>query len=269
MQKLFSCLCILIYAKSSCQGLFQLARPFIKYKSVFFADSADLELRFAHPGGSIYYTVDSTMISENSTEPSEKDLLFKNPIILKNRFTTISAKAYCKGFKPSETIRISFAKQGKQIKKIISSAPNPKYAGSGESTLFDNKGGVEDLSSKTWMGYDKDTISFVVEFFRKEPVNTVLLSFLQNEDSWIFLPELILIYYFDDEKKTFIPFGREVNFSEEKSPLAISFRFILSKLDQVTTQKLLIDLTPVKKIPDWHPASGQHAWCFIDEIKVY
>ena len=77
------------------------------------------------------------------------------------------------------------------------------------------------------------------------------------------------MYYFDESKKVFLPFGRAVIFNEEKSPPNIGFRFIFPKPGKIKTQKLMIDIRTVKKIPEWHEAKGQQAWCFIDEIKVY
>jgi hypothetical protein len=251
------------------QEKFQLARPLVKFESVFFKDSAKLELKFAKTGAKIYYTIEHKMPAGSFIEPSQKSFLYKKPIIFKSQFTTIRAKVFCKEFIPSETVEYHFAKEGKKIKKIISTPPNPEYPGTGDITLFDNNGGVENSSSITWMGFDVDTISFTVELAHKETVNTILLSFLQNEDSWIFLPELILVYYFDESKEVFVPFGREALFFEKKSPTNVNFHFIFPKLDNIKAQKLLINLMPVKKIPDWHPAKGQHAWCFIDEIKVY
>ncbi len=254
---------------SLAQDGFQLARPFVKYESVFFKDSAKLELKFAQRGAKIYYTTNHKMLSEKSKEPSEKSFLYKNPIIFKTLFTTIKAKVFSKEFQPSETIELSFAKEGKQIKKISTSSPNNKYPGSGDSALFDNKGGIENLNSKTWMGFDADSINLIVELSKKEAVGSVLISFLQNEDSWIFLPELILISCFDESKNLFLPFGKEVIFNKENSSSKINFRLIFPDLKNIKSRKLMIQIMPVKKIPDWHPGKGQHAWCFIDEIKVY
>lgn len=251
------------------QDSFQLARPFVKYESVFFKDSAKLELKFAQRGTKIYYTANYKMPSGKIKDPTEKGFLYKKPIIFKTPFTTVKAKVFSKEFKPSETIELSFAKEGKQIKKIITSSPNNKYPGSGDSTLFDNKGGIENLNSKSWMGFDTDSITLIVELSKKEAVSSVLISLLQKEDSWIFLPELIWISYFEESKNLFLPFGKEVIFNKEKSPSKINFRFIFPNLKNIKSQKLMIHIMPVKKIPDWHPDKGQHAWCFIDEIKVY
>ena len=270
MRKIILILTVVLYSTIGLtQDSFQLSRPLIKYESVFFNDSAKLELKFAQQGAKIYYTVNNDMPVDNFDEPSEKSQLYKKALVFKKPFTTIKAKVFCKGFKPSETIELSFAGSGKQIKKITSTSPDKKYPGSGDSTLFDNNGGIENISSKTWMGFYTDSINFVIQLNKKEIVNSVLLSFLQNESSWIFLPELILVYYFDESKKVFLPFGREVIFNEEKSPPNIGFRFIFPKPGKIKTQKLMIDIRTVKKIPEWHEAKGQQAWCFIDEIKVY
>ena len=91
---------------SVAQNSFQLARPLIKYESVFFKDSAKLELKFAQRGAKIYYTVDNKMPSENLHEPSEKSLHYKKAFVFKKHFTTIKAKVFCKGFKPSETVEM-------------------------------------------------------------------------------------------------------------------------------------------------------------------
>jgi len=269
MHKFFSFIFFFICLTTYAQDGFQLAKPLVKYKSVFFKDSAKLELKFTQSGAKIYYTIDNTMYHENPDEPSEKSLLYKKPIIIKKQFGTVKAKVFCKGFIPSETVEYSFAREGKKIKRITATTPDAKYPGTGDSTLFDNKGGVEDLNSKTWMGFYTDSIDFVIELTKKETVNSILLSFLQNEDSWVFLPELILVYYFDESKKVFVPFGREELFHEKKSPTGIGFRFIVPKIENIKTQKLMIDIRSVKKIPEWHEAKGQQAWCFIDEIKVY
>ncbi len=37
----------------------------------------------------------------------------------------------------------------------------------------------------------------------------------------------------------------------------------------VKTRHLYITLVVRKAMPAWHPASGQHAWMFIDELKIY
>jgi hypothetical protein len=244
------------------QDSFQLAKPLVKYESIFFRDSAKLELKFAQPGAKIYYTINNDM-------PSETSILYKKPIVLKNQFTTVKAKVFCNGFIPSETIEYSFAKGGQKIKRITSSLANSKYSGSGDSTLFDNKGGIENISSKTWMGFDSDTILLNIELAEKQYINEVLLSFLRNESSWIFLPKQVHVYYYDKGSDTYKLY-RKAEFSSATASLpgCVLKRIAIPK-PIIKSDKMKVMLVTVNKIPDWHPAKGQHAWCFIDEIKVY
>jgi len=250
------------------QDSFQLARPLAKFESLFFKDSATLELKFAQQGARIYYTLNRRKELE-PIEPTPGSQLYKNPLVFKSSLSIIKAKVFQNGYKPSETIELSFARQGLQIKKLTGTKPNSKYPGSGDSTLFDNKGGIVDPSSKTWMGFDQDTVHLEVELSKTEKLNTILLSFLQNQGSWIFLPEMISVYYFDEKKNAYHPFGREILLQDPTAPAKMNFRFIRSRTGMVKTNKLVIDLVTVRNIPAWHPAKGQHAWCFIDEIKIY
>jgi hypothetical protein len=269
MQKLFTLIlfftCINVFAQDS----FQLARPLVKYESVFFKDSAKLELKFAQPGAKIHFNIYNRIPTAAFPDPTEKYGFYKKPIVLRELFSTVTARVFAKGFIPSETIQYSFVKDGQQVKRIITTPPNPKYPGSGDSTLFDNKGGIENASSKTWMGFDSDTVWINVELPKKEKISGVLLNFLRNESSWIFLPKKIVALYYDDDKNRYDPFGVETIQSENESMPGCSMRLFSPKDKNVTAWKISFMIITVNKIPDWHPAKGQHAWCFIDEIKVY
>ena len=244
------------------QDSFQLAKPLIKYESVFFKDSAKIELKFAQAGARIYYTLD------NST-PTKESFLYKKSIVLKKQFTTIKAKVFCDGFLPSETVEYNFAKDGNKVKTVITTLPNPKYPGTGDSSLFDNKGGIENISSNTWMGFDRDTVLIKIELAEKHIINEILLSFLQDQSSWVFLPRQIQIEYFDDATNSYRLSRKEEYFVEAAAPAGCVIRKITIPKPTIRSNKLKITLATVNKIPDWHPAKAQHAWCFIDEIKVY
>jgi hypothetical protein len=244
------------------QDTFQLAPPLLKYSSVFFTGKTNIEIKFAQSGTVVHYTI-------NGNEPTSKDLIYKKPISITNNFTTVKAKTFGKNFHPSETVAVTFIKDGKRIKSVEQTMPNVKYPGRGTVTLIDNKGGNTQTNSNTWMGYNCDTVNITLNLRKKETVNNVLLDLLQNEDGWIFLPEQILLYWYDEKSKGFYPFGKEVLFMEEATPGAhCNYRIINSRQD-IKTSKILIQLSVVKHIPSWHSNKGEHAWVFIDEIKVY
>ncbi len=244
------------------QDTFQLAPPLLKYSSVFFANKTAVEIKFAQRGTVVHYIL-------NNREPTRQDPVYTKPITIKNNFTTLKAKAFGNNFHPSETVAVTFIKEGKSIQLIKQTPPNSKYPGTGANTLIDNKGGIEQLSSNTWMGYNCDTVAVTMEMGKLQTVNKVLLNFLQSENGWVFLPDEVIIYWFDNKSSSFRLFGNEKLLTDKETPGSHCNYHVITAKNKIRTNKILISILVKKIIPSWHPAKGQHAWMFIDEIKVY
>lgn len=243
------------------QEKFQLAPPLLKYASRFFSNNTRLEILFNQPGAEVRYTT-------NGKEPTEKDLLYTSPILIAGKQVRIRAKAMGRNFLPSDNVSAEFFKQGKSIRQISFAKPNAAYPGSGKNTLNDIIGGLPVFTAATWLGYNTDSAEIYIELTNKEKINMVLVDVLQKEGSWIFLPEQILLYYYNNQKKTYLLLGKEVITSNYPSPDNCSARKI-TPTKSITTNKLKLVLYSVKKIPDWHAAKGTHGWLFIDEVIVY
>jgi len=244
------------------QDSFQLAPPLLKYNSVFFIGKTNLEIKFAQTGTAVHYTL-------NGKEPTIKDLVYKRPISVTNNFTSVKAKTFGKAFKPSESVAVTFIKDGKKIRTVEQTAPNPKYPGSGANTLIDNKGGDAQTNSNTWLGYNCDTVSITLNLEKEETVNNVLLNFLQNEGGWIFLPEKINVSWFDKTTNSLQYFGSEAINDDKETPGSQCNFHIIQPGTKLQTNKIIVQLVVKKKMPAWHSNKGEHAWMFIDEIKVY
>ena len=242
------------------QPSFQLAPPLVKYKSAFFSGTTSFEVIFNQPGAEIRYTL-------NGNEPTENDLLYSKPVPITKR-TQVKVKVFGKDLLPSETVNAQFIKDGKQVRQVTFSKPNEYYAKSKADILHDNIGGLINYRTGSWLGYDSDTVTIDINLKKKETINTVLISLLQDENAWIFLPEQILVYYYNDKQKAFVPAGKEIFVHETPGPKECHFREITAT-KKIKTDKLKLVLLPLKKIPDWHPGKGNHGWLFIDEIKVY
>lgn len=215
---------------------------------------------FNQPGAEVRYTL-------NGNEPSENDPLYSTPVPIKKR-TQVKVKAFDNNFLPSETVSATFVKDGKAIHQIQFSKPDESYSKSKENILHDNTGGITNYRSGTWLGYNNDTATIAIDLKKKETINTILISLLQDENSWIFLPDQILVYYYNDKQKTFLPAGKEGFLHHTPGSKQCNMREIRAT-QKIKTDKLKLVLLPLKKIPDWHPGKGNHAWLFIDEIKVY
>lgn len=246
----------------SAQETFPLAPPLMKYPSVFFTKAAKIELFFAEPNTQIHFTT-------NGTEPTENDPIYSTPLSITKNFITVKAKVFSKIYQPSDVVQATFIKDGLGIKSIECTPPNPKYAGSGAKTLIDNQGGVAALSSKTWLGFQTDTVEIVLHLNKKQRVKKVLLNLLQDYGSWIFLPERIEAFYFDNKIQSFQLIDNQV-FNQSKN---INGSFytpsVLEAKKGIKTDKIKVQLYLMKQIPDWHAGKGGKSWIFIDEIKVY
>ena len=242
------------------QPTFQLAPPLLKYNSAFFSGNTFLEIIFNQPGAEVRYTL-------NGDEPAENDQLYSNPIPISKR-TEVKVKTFGKHFQPSETVSVRFIQNGKSIRNIQFSKPHESYANNKTDILYDNVGGIANYGNGNWLGYDSDTVEINIDLQKKEAIKSVLISLLQDENSWIFLPEQILVYYYSRKRNAFMPGVMELFMHETPGVKQCNFRE-LSFIQKNKTNKLKLVLLPLKKIPGWHAGKGNHAWLFIDEIKVY
>lgn len=261
MKIIFACaLLIIISYKSFSQQRFQLAPPLLQYRSVFFIDTAMLKIKFNQPNTSIHYTL-------NNNEPTEQDMLYTHPVVLKDKIVTVKARAFGNDFLPSENVQATFIKNGLAIESVECTRPDEKYPGNGIKALFDNLGGVPQSSATSWMGFQNDTINITVTLKQQQKITEVLLNFLQDEGGWIFLPETINLYAVEATKNNLI--GSIHPFTNSATPGSSCVYKIITPGRSVKTNKLLVQIVTVKNIPEWHEAKGKHAWLFIDELKVY
>ena len=263
MKKLFlPALTSLFFTACYAQQQFQLAPPVLKYTSAFFSGSAIVSLQFAQPGTQIFYTL-------NNSEPTEKDAVYQSPIEIKKSFTTLKAKVFGNGFLPSETMQATFIKDGLRIKSIEQSTPNEKFAGNGWETLFDNEGGIADMRNKNFLGYQQDSVEINVTLEKKQKIKSVLLDFLQDEGSWIFLPQSIRVYYFNESKNSYELIGRKEISSDTIVKGSATVFELINTTKKINADKLKIIIEPLQSMPEGHPGKGKQAWLFIDEIKIY
>lgn len=251
---------LLLIQSSFGQQKFQLAPPMLKYESGFFSGKTSFEVIFNQPGAEVRYTL-------NGNEPTQKDFLYSKAVSITKK-TLVKVKAFGNDFLPSETVTASFITEGKKIKQAIYSKPNESYANSKANILHDNIGGQVNYRSGSWVGFDNDTVTVDIELQKKEQVSKVLISVLQDENSWIFLPEQIQVFYFDDPQQKFLSAATQTFNHDTPGPKQCVIHEI-KPTSGIQTNKLKLVLLPLKKIPAWHGGKGNHGWLFLDEIKVY
>lgn len=253
---------ILAFAlQGQAQSSFQLAPPFMKTRSVFFQKHTDVSMEFAQQGSVIRYTLDGT-------EPGNTAPIYKKPVRITRSMTTLKAKTFAPGYKPSETMVITYIKDGKPILNASFPEPASRFRGRGEKTLIDNEGGISDIGNPNWLGYQQDSVDIQVKLKNNTRVSSVLMDLLQDHGSWVFLPERIAVFAADRSGK-WQPVASQTNPADSVVAGSSCINRLLTFEKPVTTDALLVRLNVVRSMPESHPGKGQKSWIFIDEIKVY
>lgn len=255
-------LLLILFSSAPAQPAFQLAPPLVKYPTVFFTKTTAVELLFAQNGTEIRYTL-------NGREPDSLSAIYRQPVILSKKMQTLKARSMGAGFLPSETITTHFIRNGKKIDSIAATPAHASYPAGGVQSLNDNLGGNPSPGSGAWLGYLTDTVEIQAFFTQKQRCSQLLLHFLRNTGSWIFLPQKITVEYFDEGRRAFMPFGEALLKAAGKEDEAACIPHSVYAQRKIITNRIRIRIQTVQSLPEWHPGKNNHAWCFIDEIKIY
>ncbi|MCX6258234.1 MAG: beta-galactosidase [Bacteroidia bacterium] len=141
-----------------------------------------------------------------------------------------------------------------------------KYPGGGEFALNDGLLGTTNFQDGHWQAFEKDDLEAVIDLGRDTLVNEIKLNFLQNPDSWIFLPLKVIFSISSDGKKytelksVDVPPGPLTGITGIKTVSAASLQ---SKGRYVKVHAVNTGICP-----EGHNAAGYKAWLFADEISV-
>lgn len=251
---------LLVVDLAQAQGPFQLAPPLLRASSIFYTDSAAVTMAFAQPGAEIRYSFVHEL-------PGPDDSVYISPLVVTAPMATLYARSFAAGYLPSDAASLTLIKDGLPLATVNATPAHPRYPGSGPSTLQDNRGGTPSIGSADWLGYDVDSIDLWVNLRTEQTVKKALLDFLQNEDSWVFLPGQVIVYGITRQGP--VELARQDHDPEVYHPGSRCVPLVLSLQPQVALDQLHIVIKGIKQLPAWHSGKGQHAWVFIDEIKIY
>ena len=133
--------------------------------------------------------------------------------------------------------------------------PSDRY-NSGDLTLVDGQFGARPWKGHEWIGFDTSVVVIEIDLLKKQKIDSLQISFLNDENSWIHLPVAIEF----ENSKTNLGFGftQYPCFVNEKQVV-----FIGKKM-----RKFRITIKTLDKIPLGMPGEGNQPWLFIDEISI-
>ena len=196
-------------------------------------------------------------------------LIYDKPIIIKSS-VTLKAKAFKEGWLESSVSTIDLVKvEGILENYSLKTKPDNRY--SHPEKLFDGIIGDTDFRSGNWNGFlSKENSTASVDhgdlILEVNDLNGKYSSIgfhaLESLGAYIMFPEKIELYDISSENEKLI-YSKAVSKSKLGAPIISKF-FKIPINGNPSKIKLVVKSN--KKLPKGHPAEGQFAWLFIDEV---
>lgn len=227
-----------------------------------FSDSLKIEVMNDISNPTYRYTL-------NGDDPDSISVIYEHPIIIK-KSSTIKFKSFKSGFESSTIKEINYLKVADKINDLkLYSSPVEPYTG--ENLLSDNRLGTNNFGEGNWYGFLKSTPNnssqnnagdLIAEFSISEKVNEIGISCLSVYGSYILFPTKIELYDISGViEKLIYSKSIDVVDNEKYSPKKIYKIPVNSSISKVK-----LKVVSNKNLPKGHPAQGDPAWLFVDEI---
>lgn len=147
----------------------------------------------------------------------------------------------------------------------IKKPPSYRYPGGGPYALTDGHLASLEFSDESWLGFHGDDLDVLLDLGTMTDIQSIEISFLNNQASWIFLPIEVEILAGDDLRHL-NPVERS-DFGSDSADLTIdrhTYRF----MGQFNARYLKIIARNMGKCPAWHPGNEENTWLFVDEIII-
>ncbi len=220
-----------------------------------FVDKIEVSLISDDPNSTIYYTL-------NGERPSINSKTYSKPVILKNT-AVLQAFAKSSDGKTGLIISARFNKSKHGI--VLKSSFSPKYSGGGNLALIDGEQGSTGFDDGKWQGYEGNDLDAVIDLGGKKKVKHVSVDFLQNVNSWIFLPKSVTVS-FSRDGRIFSNLKRIYHQISLKKNEAFKHNFSIT--GKFETRFIRILAENIKTCPEWHKGAGGKTWIFADEIVI-
>ena len=226
--------------------------PIIVVDKYVFYDK--LEIAITHPdeNAKIIYTL-------NGGEKID----YTGPFVI-NKTTDVRAIAMVDG-KVSMVAEGSFKKidAGRTIK--IKNPYSTQYDGGGDIALIDLQRGNDNFRVGMWQGYYGVDVDVTVDLGEVTNLTRLAGSFLQDQDSWIFMPEQVE-FFISTDGKNFKSVGVVENEIAQDAEDAVIQELDINK--RMTARYVRMVAKNIGSCPAWHVGAGEKAWIFCDEVVI-
>jgi len=141
-----------------------------------------------------------------------------------------------------------------------------RYTGGGPDAVVDNIRGSYDFDDNNWQGYEGVDFITTADLGIVQSLKYISAGFLQNQESWIFMPDSVT-FEISDDGQIYKLIGTAQNTISERQAGSVIHDFSI-ELQQASARYIRIRATNRRTCPDWHPGSGSKSWLFVDEIII-
>jgi len=230
----------------------ELKPPQISPENLVFLKQEKVELS-ASPKVKIFYTLDGSIPDQNSLLYSkpfmiDQTCIIKAVSILDENKSIITEKKFIKSKFPAPQYTYSY---------------HPKYPASGKMALVDGITGSLNYHDHCWQGFEGDDLEVILDLEVSNQVKDISVTFLNDQNSWIFQPESIEISSSLDGLTYSPVFKQENNIVQEELQI-INYQTSVNS----AFRYLKVKAKNIGSCPEWHKGVGNKAWLFIDEIII-
>lgn len=234
------------------------AVPFFVASSNTFQENLSVKLRHINPDARIFFSYDSEL-------PTSEYLLYKDSI-LTDHAIALNAYAIVDSLIPSKVSKASYFKIHHDWAISIKEPYSSQYTGGGTLGLIDGQRGGPNFRTGSWQGYHGVDFEAVIDMGKITDISEIAASFLQDQRSWIFMPEKVEFSVSGNAKDYRIIAIIENDISDSL-PDPVIKDFVKNGI-KARTRFIKVRAASRITCPDWHVGAGEKAWIFIDEITV-
>jgi hypothetical protein len=239
--------------------IYPLNPPKIKIEKTIFEGQTEVILSHPISSTEIRYTLDGSL------PDSIHSPVYKNPILL-TASTSLRARAFASGWIGSTDTKELLIKKGTTPSSYsLASPPNPKYTAKGPSSLFDGVKAKANHTTGDWLGFTDSPLDITLSVGTTQP-KKIELSLLLHEGAYIFPPQSVEVWVGHKGKWS------KVNVAPQPIPTQIQdprFGLVTIPLPTSPLDQIRLKVTPIAKLPSWHPGAGAQGWVFVDEILLH
>ncbi|MBK7129240.1 MAG: beta-N-acetylhexosaminidase [Crocinitomicaceae bacterium] len=252
----------------------QLHYPILDYFKIHYGmESVPFEIRTKDSAGTAYvelYNLQSELtVQWRFFELEDTNWIeYHEPVEL-TMTGSFGFQAYKRGKKYGDIIHAHVAMHDAVFQTAVYQTKwNNWYSANENVALVDGKLGSHQFRDGNWQGFWGDDAVLTIYFNAQKTVSSVTMNFLEYSNAWIMRPKKITILLSEDGKSFHAPNGLTeipVNAAVVNDVSINPFRL---QFDEIKIMAMKIHVENYGILPASHPAAGQEAWLFLDEIIV-